>query len=255
MILRMLAATIACLALASCGRAAATGDPPASPELLSIAYPPSLRPLGEALSACAGALPGVSLTAEERPSSAIDLAQADLALWLGEPPANAPFAALLGYEEFAFVLHPENPIEALSASKLDELLAGEAARWEEIGGEGGEINLWLYPPENEVQEVLSSVFPIERAFASFAFLAPDAEALRQAVSADPAAAGFLPRAWLSEAVKPVYTLERGGKPLREPVLALARAEPRQAARQVLLCLQSGPGQQALSERYLPAETP
>ena len=225
--------------------AACTAPPSAipfpTPQLVRVAYPPSLGYLTEALSRCSREIPGMALGVFETPASALDIRQADLTLWIGEPPGGV-FAALLGRQEILVILNPDNPLDRLSSADLRALFDGTVTNWQAVGGDDLEVAVWVYPQDNELQEIVESVILPGRQFSSHAWLAPDAAAMLESIARDPAAIGALPRAWLSEAVKPVEIDQDLRELLIQPVLALAKEEPEGIVREFLSCLQSPTGQ-------------
>ena len=80
--------------------------------------------------------------------------------------------------------------------------------------------------------------------ASSANLAPDPAAMQQAVSANPDAIGYLTNANLASS--DLHTILLG---VQLPVLILADSTPQGAASQLAACLQTGIGQDMLSEIY------
>jgi ABC-type phosphate transport system substrate-binding protein len=215
-----------------------------------VSFPPSLQPATEALHACAAAHSEMALIIQQNPAGSLDLDQVDLALWLGNPPESADFAAPLAWEEIVFILNPENPVEALDEEALQALFSGRWTRWNEVGGDDTEVVIWGYPEENELQTALSAYLQAGSYLPSQAYLAPDPGAMLEAVASDPAAIGFLPRAWLGPQVKVVESNAGVDLAMRRPLLALAAAEPQNMTRILLHCLQSAAGKDVLAERYI-----
>jgi len=113
--------------------------------------------------------------------------------------------------------------------------------WEDVGGDGREMAVWVCSQANGLQEILESVILQGGRFSSHAWLAPDAAAMLASIALDPAAIGALPRAWLSGAAKPAEIDQDLGELLLQPVLALAKEEPQGIVREFLSCLQSPTG--------------
>jgi hypothetical protein len=247
-----------CLFLAAC-TAVPPASPPSSPQLVKVALPPSLRPLVEALHACAVAHPEAALIVSETPAAALDFEQADLVFSLGEPSEPAPFAAPLAWEELLIIFHPDNPLQTLKIKDLQALLNGQINRWREIGGEDRAVEVWVYPEGSDIQQEVAEGLMDGEPITSLARLAPDPEAMLEAVAGEPGAIGFLPRAWLIPSVKSIHLEGSEQDNLRQPVLALAAAEPEKTTRAFLVCLQSPVGQEILEKRFElwgnPAPTP
>ena len=101
--------------------------------------------------------------------------------------------------------------------------------------------VWVYLQANGLQEILESVILQERGFGSHAWLALTQPPCWNRSPRTPAAIGALPRAWLSEAVKPAELDQDLKELLLPPVLALAKEEPQGIVREFLSCLQSPTG--------------
>lgn len=223
-----------------------------SPVPVRISHPPSLSPVRTALTACARKLPGLALLVEIRPLAFIDLSEVDLALWLGEKPDFAGFAAPLAQEQIVLIVNSRNPLKDIDISTLKKILSGETNSWQQFGVPGeDEITLWVYPQENEIQNAIEGKLGGSLRISPSAFIAADPEVLLKKVASDRSAIGFLPAAWLNTNVKAV---EIQGINIKLPVLALSEEEPQGMARQLLACLQGPSGQENL-KAYSRSETP
>jgi DNA-binding transcriptional LysR family regulator len=243
-------ALVLLLVTAACGPVV-TATPPPAPQAVRVAYPPSLRLVGEALNSCARANPTIALLVSEIPTNSLDDAEADLVLWFGEPPENAGFSAPLAKEEIVWIVHPGNPIHTLSVKDVNALFSGKIGNWDQLVEIDEDVSVWAYPSENELQEVVAEALLKGEPVTSFAYLAPDPPAMLAAVSAERGAIGFLPRAWMTDAVKRVTLDDEDGLDLHRPVLALSDSPPTGAVRSLLACLQSPTGRRTLERVYEP----
>lgn len=239
-----------------------TSTPLPTLQPIQVAITSSLAPVQAALHTCALAQPEIALLLTETTAPFLSVQSADLSLWFGPPPDTAGFAARLSDEEIVVIVNPANPISKLTPQALRSVFNGENERWDELGAGNQPVQVWVYPEGDEVSQVFQEEILSGKPFSSLARLAPDPPAMREAMSQDPAAIGFLPKAWLSQDVKPVSIDQDAQGSLRQPILALSEAEPQGAVREFLYCLQSGPGQKVLSEHYPaqgslvnPAQTP
>lgn len=218
-----------------------------SPVPVRVALPPSLDPVRSALTACARNQPGLALLVETRPSAFIDLSEVDLALWLGDMPEFAGFAAPLAQEQIVLIVNSRNTLLNLDSPTLEKILSGQITTWQQIGiPYDGEITLWIYPQENEIQDTIESTVLLDNKISPSAFIAADPEVLLGKVETDRSAIGFLPAAWLTPGVKVV---EIEGVSITLPVLALSEEDPQGMARQLLACLQGPIGQKNLAAYY------
>jgi hypothetical protein len=241
--------------LAGCS-APLAATPPPTPQAVEAAITPALRPLEKALQACAQAHPEIAFFLEETPASAPSAES--LAFRFGEPPGEVAFAAAVGREEIVVLLNAANPLSQLSPAHLRDLFGGHLSTWDELGGPSQPIQIWTYPEGDEVRQAFDAAVLQGEAASPQALLAPDPGAMLEAVSAEPGATGYLPRAWLAvEAgkwhVKPARLDPALAAALRRPVLALAAESPQGGAYRFLACLQEDTGRRALEGIYEPWE--
>jgi DNA-binding transcriptional LysR family regulator len=228
-----------------------TTTPPASLRPLTVAFTPSLQPISIALNACVADFPQMALLVEEIPAPSIQNQSSDLKIWLGDPPDHDWFATPLAWEQIVIIVHPSNPLTSMSGENLSDLFTGRIKRWSELGGDEGEVVVWIYPKGDEIRQIFETNIMNGNQFSSQALLAPDPEAMLEAVAKDPVAIGFLPDAWITPQVKSIQVIPDLSNRLRQPVLALTAGEPHGLVRSYLLCLQGQTGQEILSTKYQP----
>ena len=202
-------------------------------QIIRVAFPPSLRPVTERLRDCSKNFSAIALFLEEWPASHLDSLDHDIILWAGEPPDTAPFAFLIEQAEILVVIHPDNPESDLTDSEIRNLFSGQIQTWDEAEGNDEQVAVWIYPPENDIQRLFSEAFMGGDEYSPFALIAPDSEAMMEAISADPGAIGLLPGKWDSGSLKTVDLKS----PIRLPILALTAGEPGGETRELLACLQ------------------
>lgn len=209
--------------------------------------------LSDLMAAYADATPGVTLSPTVVPLSTLnsDLAagRADLAL-VTSPDANL-FATPLGYVSMAVVVNPANVLASLSAAQVPTIFAGRVTDWALIGvgGSSGEIQVVSREDASDAARAfgvsaLSGTLPTPNAL-----VAPNWEAMREAVSQNPNAIGYLPLPELDATVKPVSV----DAEWRALIVAVAAREPIGPARDFLAWAQSEEGQKAVGERYQPVK--
>ncbi len=230
-----------------------TLTPRPTPRLLRMAISPAALPALEAVQTCAAADPSLALSLVPAPVNLLDEEEFDLAIRLGNPSNDPGFVAALASEEIVIVVHPQNHLEELPAEGLVGLYSREAAGWPPAGA-GSEspvqAEAWHYPPGHELRQVFeaAAIPGLIRQNPSIR-LAPDPEAMRQAVADSPGAVGYLPSAWVDETVRSIE-IQPQPPGLRDlPLLATAPQQPQGTAFDLLVCLQSGAGQAELDEVY------
>ena len=203
-------------------------------EILRISYPPSVSPLVRQFQDCSRNFPATAVFLEELPASNLDINNHNIILWAGDPKDPDLFASYLGEEQILVIIHPDNPVKDLTGSEIRDLLNGNFRSWSETGEELGDVSVWIYPPENEIQRLFTQAFMLGEAYSPFAKIAPDPAAMIEAVSADPGAIGLLPSLWADNSLKSTELKD----PIRLPILALTPHEPEGVARELLACVQA-----------------
>jgi hypothetical protein len=226
--------------LTACAPALPTPPQAAPPTFWQVQVTPALAWLVPTINRCAAEQPAVNLVLLERPTSALDLASADIILRWGAPSALAAPAAILGEDELVFIVHPTNPLNQLSAADLASLLTGKTTTWEKLspGAAKDPLKVFFYPAGEDPQQVLEKNLPDLTPNRETGWLAPDPAAARQAVAANPTALGFIPRRWLDASVKALAISGLTASTLRQPILAITPKAQTDSQKAWLTCLQT-----------------
>ncbi len=229
--------------LAGCSSIPAGPTP--TPNLLTVSITPALRPLQETLQTCAAALNDTYLVIVE-PGTEPPLGQTPaLSFHLGEPEPLPEFVTPIAWDEVVAVINPQNAAQNLDADTLRLLFGGHIRNWGDLGGRDADVQVWVATAADESTVAFTRDFLAGGIITPNAKLAPAPEAMLQSIAEDPAAIGYLPRAWADATIRAISIN------LRLPVLAAADVEPSGAARALLACLQGEAGQQLLSTHYIP----
>ena len=227
------------LCLVACGSVLTTWVP-ATPQAVTLILTPALRPLTSTLYACAASRPGISLYLEERSVSGLKSGGEEIYVRLGYLP-EAGYSVQLGWEQLTVIVNAANPISSLSTDELHGLFWGQFRQWEALGGDGGDVQVWVYSAGEDIRQAFDPVVLGNNPVTTYAMIAPDPQAMLEAISDNPSAIGYLPESWLAdnslstlvEVVQLEPAIERS---LRQPVLALASTQPSQSVRSLLSCL-------------------
>lgn len=181
--------------------------------------------------------------------------RADLGLVVAADPDL--FATPLGYVSFAVVVHPTNPIADLSAPQLREIYAGRVTDWGQVGGvpaaqlpgssTGGAIQPVSRDENSDAAQAFETGILLGESPSANTLVAPTWDAMRQAVSENPGAIGYLPTPELEASVKVVSVAAA----LRALVVAVAALEPEGQSRDFVAWAQSAAGQEVVAHRYEP----
>jgi hypothetical protein len=241
---------LACLVIAACSPSQIATIPP-SPQPVKIAFSPSFEFIENAVHACANHLPELAIIVDKIPASSTNVNNYDLTIWWGGKPVDAPFAYPLAQDDLVIILNQENPNRDLSTDELRVLYSGKVQNWDEISTYQAAVSVWIYPERNELRGILEENLMSDIRFTSLAYLAPDPQAMLEAVARDPGAVGFVPRSWLNQDVKITQIDQELHDALVQPVLALSSLEPQGGPLVLLDCLQNGVGQTILLNHYSP----
>lgn len=209
-----------------------------TPQLWEISYPPALGWIEPALNGCTLLMPGHGLVVNRVPYTSLKPRETDILLvWDGEE-AWGGSTYVLGFDELVAIVNSQNSISTLTAAQMKQIFNGEIKSWGEAVSDAPDvqkIEVWDYPPGNEMRSMLVSFFgsPLHNPEALFA---PDPKAMLQAVSSNPNAIGYAPRRWINESVK-VILVEEGEALTRQPILANTPTEPDEPLHAWLACLQ------------------
>jgi len=230
--------------LAACG-APNLATPPPTPEAISVTYVADLKPWADKLSACASGNPLVSLYFTQAPATIDNIFADEVMLDLGEPVNIEPSSHLfqIGWEQITLVVNQGNNISKLTNNELQRIFVGQTLRWADDSSKV--IQVWVLPEYDPARIIFDRTVMPSLPLASEAMLAPDPQAMLEAISADANAIGYLPLSVISsgdpilvgklKTIQIDSSLEQG---LRQPVIAITHAEPQGLLRELLVCLQT-----------------
>ncbi len=222
--------------MASCQAATPTASIP-TPQYWRVQYTPALAWMAPAFNLCIRQQPGYALAVFERPASALDITQAQISLRWGAGTDMSGALVELGADDLVLVVNPHNPLKSLTASQVRNIFSGANHAWSDYSKANPDsIQVWSYPQGNEIRQYFEEALSALDLLPS-AHLAPDPQALRQAVAADPSAIGYLPGRWVDSSVRPLSINGISETALRQPILAITQAAPQGAQKEWLLCLQ------------------
>lgn len=219
---------------------------PATPQAVFLTYPPELRPYADTLAACARQYPHIALYLEETVEQLSPDQHTSLFLAIGgQPTALAGWhATLLSDEHLTVIVNRQNSLTTLTAAELRAIWSGDIPSWQALGGNEGDIQVWTYPAGSHLRQFFDSLILTGELTTSRAWLAPDPQALLEAVYADQHAIGYLPASWLVagppeliDSIQPISLPQGLEDTLHQPVIALTESQPQGALRTLLLCSQ------------------
>lgn len=233
--IRMVISLVIGLAATSCQTAPPVLVP--TPQSWRVQYTPALAWMAPEFNLCIRQQPGYALVVFEKPASALDIAQDEIALRWGAAAENTGYLAELGSDDLVVVVNPQNQVHDLTGGQLRNIFSGASRAWSAYSeGSPNQIHVWVYPTGNEIRQYFEDALGPLRLNPS-ALLAPDPVAMRQAVAADTSAIGYLPGRWVDSSVRQLSITDIAETSLRQPILAITPTEPQGAQKEWLLCLQ------------------
>ena len=229
-----------------------TATIPPTPQIIHVQLTPALNSWSSILNACALALPGTGLVVDEAPASNLNPATVDFSLRFGLPavsPQKTPVTnspLILATDEVAVIVNPDNPVNQLAPETITAIFNGQISQWKPLipGNQNPQptdtsidIQVWSFPQGDDIRQVFIAAFLKSNSLASKTHLAPDPNAMLEAISQDPTAIGYILASQLQASVQAVKIDGEPSSSLEQPVLAYTSNAPQGQVRQMLLCLQ------------------
>jgi phosphate transport system substrate-binding protein len=173
------------------------------------------------------------------------------------PPETALWAAPIGYDPIAIVVHPENPVVELSLEQLEQIFQGQLADWSAVGGENLPITVVSRETGSGTRLALEATLPASRRVTPGARLAFSSEAVIRIVGQERGAVGYVSAGLLDARVRPVAVAGMLPSPLltayphQSPLLIVGRHEPEGDYRALIAWMQGPVGQAIVARRCLP----
>jgi hypothetical protein len=145
----------------------------------------------------------------------------DIVLKIGEPENFFLPAYQIGEEEIVLAVHESSPIKKLSLDEARKLFSRMDSP----------AQVWVFAPGADLQRGFDALVMRGVRVTSSARVAASAGQISSALSSDPNAVGILPRQWIKNELRVVFSAGF------LPVLAIAKQEPQGITRELIACLQ------------------
>jgi hypothetical protein len=205
--------------------------------LLRINLTPALSNYRQLLNQCALAQPDIALFVQEIPPSESSKKDSDLQLRLGLPDHGIDYAFQVGEEDIQFIVNSNQKAQSISTDQIRAIFTGEITDWSQTSGGKGSVHPWVYSDSSELESIFERTLMNGTHISPSASIATDPEIMRQAITQDDGAIGFLPSSWLTNTVQAVGLEQNLASKLKFPVLALAESEPQGWLGVFIACLQ------------------
>jgi hypothetical protein len=230
--------------LVSCG-SPQLSTPAPTPEAIQVTFPSALKSWAEKFSGCASNNPLVALYFDQSPIAVNNFDPNHIVLELGEPSQieDDSYLSQIGRDQIEVIVNKDNNTSQLTTNELQGIFSGSTSIWDIDNGQ--QIKVWVLPNDDIVRKYFDHVVLQSHPLTSEAMLAPDSDAMLQAVSDDTNAIGYLPKSIISlsdpavvSKVKIIQVDKSLQDELYQPVIVITQNEPGGLLRELLVCVQT-----------------
>jgi len=182
------------------------------------------------------------------------------------PPSVHLWAAPIGQDGIAIIIHRMNTIPALTVEQVRTLFQGRVTRWSQIGGPDLPVTVVSREAGADTRLAFDALVMGDRRITPGARLALSSQSMVEIVSSEPGAVGYVSMAFLNEQVRSVpvapgagmppvpltpETVSTGAYPLHTPILVVGPNPPAEDSiyRDWFAWMQSVAGQAVVGQRY------
>jgi ABC-type phosphate transport system substrate-binding protein len=174
------------------------------------------------------------------------------------------WSAPIGQDGIAIIVHPSNPVAALSVADLRRLFQGQITSWAALGGPDLPVIVVSQESGSDTRLAFDALVMGDQRVHNGAQLALSGQSMVEIISREPGAVGYVSMAYLSPQVRVVpvavqgeaiplsrATVRSGDYPLTVPILIVGPAAPDDTnpVRDWFAWMQSQHGQAVLERRY------
>jgi hypothetical protein len=219
--------------------------PASTPEPIQVIFSPSLSAWADKFSTCASKNPLIALYNNPSPIVDMNINPNSVVLQLGESSESSDNSSLsqIGWEQIDLISNQERHVSQLTRSDLQSIFSGITKNWD--GDTGQPIQVWVFPVEEAGRKYFDLSVLQSYPITTEARLAPDPDAMIQAISNDPNSIGYIPESMISSSdpalvskVKILQVDKSLQAELHQPVIAITKNEPEGLLRELLVCVQS-----------------
>lgn len=148
---------------------------------------------------------------------------------------------VIAIDGLAVILHPSNPLSALSVAQLAQVFSGEVKTWEELGGRGGAINLYARDENSGTWDTFKELVLSSqgKSLAATARRFESSTQLSDSVSSDPQGIGFIGLPYIRQAK--ALAVSTGDSQPMLPSTELIATEDYPLSRRLFLYMKPGEG--------------
>lgn len=160
-------------------------------------------------------------------------------------------ATVVARDGLTVIVHPTNPVADLTIEQIQKVYAGEIATWSRLGGPDKPITVVTRENGSGARGAFEELAMKGKAIVASALVQDSQGAVRQMVSTDPGAIGYVSHGVVDASVKALRvngvepghaTIASGQYPLVRPFLFLTKGEPTLAAKEFIDWILGAEGQ-------------
>lgn len=180
-------------------------------------------------------------------------------------PADSPlWAAPLGQDGIAIIVHPSNDVTGLTTEQLRRIYQGHVANWQEVGGDDHDLIVISREDGSGTRAEFERLMMGERRTTQSAQIAPSSAAMVASVARQPGSIGYVSMGYVSGSVRAVPvdgialtadTVFDNEYPLRSTLYIAGQDEPEDHYLFFIAWAQSREGQAVTARRYAPMLRP
>ncbi len=233
------------LLLTACAKAETPQSDQREMEVVTLQVTPELAHWLTDVNRCAEGLPNIGIVTQILPDSALDPAQADLILRLGERTSSDPQVAVMGKEEIVVITGERVPLRSLSIESLRAIFTGSIENWNEISENQTEqtkvdqpIEILTYPQGHHLRLLFSKTYLNSQNIDPDAQIASTSDAVIDHIQTKPYAIAYVLKSQVPSGINLLDVTDLAPLAAQHNVLAVTLNIPQGDLRQLLLCLQN-----------------
>jgi len=177
---------------------------------------------------------------------------------------DIPWAAPVGQDGIAIIVHPDNPLTDLTIEQLRSIYQGYVPNWSQLGGNDVEIRIISREDGSGTRVEFERLVMGDRRTTLAAQIAPSSSAVVSSVARLPGGIGYVSMAYLDASVQPLLidgaaptpdAVYDNTYPLRSTLYFVGLEEPQDEYRVFIGWVQSPAGQAVVARHYAPLLRP
>lgn len=166
---------------------------------------------------------------------------------------------LIAKDGVAVVVHPDNPVKALTTAQLRDIFAGKITDWSQVGGSKGKIAVNIREKGSGQRTALEKVIMGSEKVTDKAIVFDKMGTMKDDVALSKASIGYITVSAVDKSVKAIEidgkpataaALKAGTYPVEVPIMLITNGEPTGATKAFIDYLFSPEGQKSLERQKL-----